>query len=125
MNVERLTEIAEWLEAGAPEVREAGIVCFDMGSWSSIDAERCGTICCIGGYAQERFGASVMREPGNDDLTYKQAGQLLGLSRFDAWNLFQPPGIEFEEINSSWAARTIRHLLATGTVDWNATREAV
>jgi len=119
MNVERLTEIAEWLDRGAPERRVSGGVIngFDMESFYD-DHAACGTTCCIAGAAVAfHKGYSALDAWNVDDI----AQELLGLTREQAGELF------FSGFGSTpqHAASVIRHLIATGTVDWNATREAV
>lgn len=54
MNKERLEEVAQWLEAGAPERK------FNMNrlldtSMSSAEKNWCGTECCIAGYVVTRY----------------------------------------------------------------------
>ncbi len=119
MNVERLTEIAEWLDQGAPErVVEGGVIHgFDMDHFLDKAAD-CGTTCCIAGAAiafNEGFHAA---SSWNADSS---AQKILGLTNSQAMDLF------FDGYDSTpqHAAVVIRHLIATGTVDWNATRVAV
>jgi len=47
INVEALTEIAEWLEAGAPH--RNGVHSFDMNEGISWKNTQCNTVCCIAG----------------------------------------------------------------------------
>jgi hypothetical protein len=83
MNIERLTAIAEWLEAGAPE--RDGVQYFDMKWWNS-DLKSitgyCGTVCCIGGAASLWW--STCRY--SDD----HAAEALGLNYSTANQLFYP-----------------------------------
>ena len=119
----RLDEIATWLETGAGEVPNTDIVGFDMTYWIYRMENACGTVCCIGGYVQERFASYV--GPG-EGLGYAGAGALLGLDPIQSCHLFDPyPKLDLGDVTPRWAARTIRHLIATGTVDWNATRHAL
>jgi hypothetical protein len=123
MNIERLTAIAEWLEAGAPE--RDGVQYFDMKWWNS-DLKSitgyCGTVCCIGGAASLWW--STCRY--SDD----HAAEALGLNYSTANQLFYPTDSDQIDLmdavgsNAAWAARCVRNLIATGYVDWEGTREA-
>jgi hypothetical protein len=120
----RLIEIAEWLEAGAP-VR-GKVVGFDMGTVMHEDI--CGTVCCIAGAAIQFFTPFRSLTAYSDDVLgtpYGKYGQReLGLTESQAQALFCPPG-SYSKPNAytpDWAARTIRHFLATGIVDWEATK---
>lgn len=123
MNVDKLTEIAEWLEAGAPErdyVNE-----FHMANF--IRANGCGTSCCIAGAAVqfECHGAcGSTLDTYSAPEVYKAAKGLLGLSEETAQELFYAESIQddrfkgLNDIGPQWAARVIRHLIATGRVEW-------
>lgn len=115
MNIDRLTTIAEWLEAGAP--RRDGVDGFDMRAWRDPFAS-CGTTCCIAGAAVEFFGNG-----GRDDIAYT-AARLLGLEELPWMRLFIPAfrKARIGDITPAWAARCIRKLIATGEVDWEGTR---
>lgn len=145
MNVELLTNIAEWLEAGAPEAYHG--FGFDMRWWKMTgDAmdpfgdesrETCGTTCCIAGAAIELSGVmSGFSEWTNGADCEYVARSVLGLteeqaqSLFDPWLddyrnrpnpmamlLFDEAGIR-QPINPRAAAKVVRHLIATGEVDW-------
>lgn len=150
MNRERLIELAEWLEAGAPH--KDGVDKFDMEV--GIAYSSCGTACCIAGAATQFFGGErgkeLAREAREDyevevefdeyargeacfygsrgPLSY--AIELLELDTDQARSLFIPrdsvDGIEFDnnQITPEWAGRTVRHLIETGKVDWRATKDA-
>lgn len=152
MNVQRLTKIAEWLEAGAPHV---GIVTgFDMQNFiregDAIGTNECGTSCCIAGAAvqfkqqrehRRRYrntselvgmlweNEKLRSEYGNSSEHHEAAflaRKDLGLTADQARKLFYGNykqrrcwrQIPLHEINAAWAARTIRHLIKTGKVDW-------
>lgn len=146
MNIERLTAIAEWLENGAPHVR------FDMSKGFAIEVDPndvtnvCGTSCCLAGAAVQFFDAPkekteelLTEVKDNEDLEddnyfveyeweniFNEAMQLLGLDHETAYALFRPDNGYggLDRFNDpAWAARTIRHLIATGEVDWAATKE--
>lgn len=158
MNIDRLTKLAEWLEAGAKHER----IHFDMTRGlafkitEDFDPKKpadCDTSCCIAGAAvqffggdarltrsaesaQERTDLGFLREDGFTESGWlsisNAAADLLDLDGDDFYcseKLFEPQqwfGGELEDFNDpAWAARTIRHLIATGEVDWNATRAPV
>lgn len=118
MNVERLTVIAEWLEAGAKPRRfvKGG---FNM-SWF-FGENNCGTTCCIGGAAQAFFGLRLPKFLAEN----RDPQKILGLTDMQADELFyeltwvQRNTFEQERAH---AARCIRNLIATGKVDWKGTR---
>jgi len=119
MNVERLTEIAEWLEAGAPA--RNGVGGFDMSDFSQ--PAECGTAFCIAGAVLQWHypGGFEAADEGVESLG-TAAGAILGLSYRQRTDLFFPS--LFDTTDTEHAARVVRHLIATGEVDWNATREA-
>lgn len=135
MNIDRLTEIAEWLEAGAPE--KCNISGFNMNTFG--EKSSCGTVCCIAGSANafhfesigEKWNVYDLDDPG-------LASTLLGLTEDQSYRLFYPEswagnvGCRNPELKLDWkgeqpwhnispqhAARVIRNLIATGDVDWN------
>lgn len=108
----------------------------------------CTTQCCIAGATVQFFGAikgwnvtpddvldlghiNYEAEDPEDALVYEQgwdttfayAKELLELTHEQAEALFLPGHSEgLSEFNDpAWAARTIRHFIATGVVDWDAT----
>lgn len=152
LNVELFDRIATWLEAGAPHEQNRGMV-FDMvpqiavTSGSTAD-NWCGSACCIAGAAISLGAPEViadkLREGEHNVLgeslinvqIWHNARNLLGLTSFQADMLFAPFDIEIDElededtrlpqadeITAKWAARTIRHLIASGEVNWGATEE--
>jgi hypothetical protein len=124
MNVERLTELAEWLEAGAP-IRN-GVDGYDISDFSQ--PAECGTAFCLAGAViQWHFPGgleSAESSPGVLRLS-APAMEILGLSRDQANALFFPVGLCGEEYtDTAYAARVLRHLIATGEVAWSAMLEA-
>ena len=146
MNIERLTKIAEWLEGGAKHVN----ISFDMTkglviteeALSAKDPTACGTVCCIAGaaiafnpgavnkpalfgehnyYAKDEIGEYTKCEV-NWERVFRNGMQVLGLTEVQAWKLFTPRGLSVYN-DPAWAARTIRRLIATGEVDWEAARD--
>ena len=125
MHVERLTELAEWLEAGAPH--KGNVDGFNMNVFEANDVPGCGTVCCIAGAANQFFGNDGSRE--NDSFHADDyAAARLDLDKQIAEDLFfvnaYGESIDRCDITPAWAARTIRHLIATGEVDWEHTRKA-
>lgn len=127
MNAERLTAIAEWLEAGAPE--RDGVAGFDMRDF--IDRRSCGTYCCIAGAAVAMFEPSLFlnNNPYTGDTL---ATEILDLDEDTADALFYALGASTDAMDwspavvaddAAWAARCVRKLIATGKVDWPGTRE--
>lgn len=135
MNRERLTKLAQWLQAGAPHKR----VQFNMnllGNFSDKEGNsrvapttpECTAACCIAGAAAVFFGTT-------DEVTdaYRRGGEgwrvlgarLLEMDYDEACKLFYPDskwpciGPGYEEIKPEDAAKVIHHLLETGLVDWS------
>lgn len=141
MNVERLNEIALWLEGGAKHVDANGNqVVFDMEKiW--LQTPSCGTVCCIAGAALQFYNnaRALAKEDGYGDIfiatdfgvmstsTVDEAAALLGIDEVRARRLFEPHEFSYvdraSEIDASWAARCIRKLITTGEVDWLSTRQ--
>lgn len=135
MNIDKLTEIAEWLEAGAPE--RDGVVKFNMKNF--IVPEGCGTACCIAGAVVQFSSALPFRSSKHfyveSPLSIRDAAEsLLGLDYHESEELFYAPSVleKFEDelphgadaldmITPAWAARCIRNLIETGKVDWLGT----
>lgn len=122
MNRELLTQIAKWLEAGAPHVR--GIDRFDMNRFvytQEQGSNSCGTSCCIAGAAEQfnrvNKGLPPFANLEMDDM--ENTKELLGLSPEVGKQLFYAPGYDIKAILPHQAAITIRHLLYTGKVDWS------
>jgi hypothetical protein len=151
MHIERLTELAEWLEAGAPH--KNGVVAFDMNV--GVAHNGCGTVCCIAGAAVQFFSplasdyasdaedsydqAVLENDYNNGEATLasqcdflrvgRDAQALLGLDLETAEALFKPESEHWgeaiwDEITPMKAARVVRHLIATGRVDWDIVQPA-
>lgn len=118
MNKERILAVADAITS------EEGRKHFNMEHWlrhnnrsygalpSNTALTSCGTTACIAGWVVHLFG-----KPG-DDLT-TEAESLLDLSRAQAANLFIPTiNKAYEDITPDEAAIVLRHLAATGEVDW-------
>jgi len=113
MNKERLSIIADWLEAGGDNKDGYG---FNMDHWiaeGSVDytGGKCGTAMCIGGAANTFFGGLKAESLG------------LGLSSdigSVADQLCYPCDIAtpWDKITPQAAATVVRHLITFGVVDW-------
>ena len=127
-NVSILEEVADWLEAGAKHTVDHPIN-FDMRYF--YRKNHCGSVACIA-------GAIVQFNNGVDLDTLELSGILLeaksvaNLTDEESNYLFAPAddpeqledyGVCHEDIDSHWAARTIRHFIKTGIVDWVETAE--
>ena len=146
MHIPRLTQLAEWLEAGAPH--KDGVDRFDMGHGVTVTS--CGTACCIAGAATQFFGGEVGQNllqkakhdyeektkerhlsprgeapwEGHDRISgvFDRAMELLELDLGEARELFTPELIDpdfWALITPAEAAQTIRQMIATGEVDWS------
>lgn len=148
MNIDALTEIAEWLEAGAPH--KGDLTGFDMTTYGLHNS--CGTVACIAGAAVDFHRADLFqRALGSWSeapiAVPPVAREILGLTYNQSEVLFCPcddtdedypddrgdlcevyfeddedqDWIRHGDIDAAWAARTIRHLIATGRVNWRVT----
>ena len=115
MNIERLGEIATWLEAGAPE--KDGAVGFDMNEWGVISVggrvNKCGSVCCIGGAAVQWY------EKGIVGYFSDSACRVLDLDAHTGNELFYPAFASYDKITPAMAAIVVRDLIATGEVNWD------
>ena len=125
MNKERLTEVALWLEAGAPERK------FNMNRFLNTDTTNgCGTECCIAGYAVTKYAPEQVISAEMYGTADDLARDLLGLSNEDAGQLFyakSPLGYSYtghwEDISPYDAAIVVRNFIKTGQVDWSLALE--
>ena len=131
MHYLRLETLAAWLEAGD----EYDGPTFDMSL--GLRLSECGTRACLAGTAVQFFDpawratfANLPSAGGQIDWPQlkAKARNLLGLSPSQADRLFEPKhnshtfqGSEADNLEMAWAARTIRHLIATGEANWDAT----
>ena len=143
LNIAALDRVAKWLEAGAPHTATPGgipVTGFDMSRGVAIDADACGTVCCIAGAVCQFEGVTnaevadmLAADEGNwRELSWwglggvaVQAQEILGLTSEQAESLFTPDGYadaetdaEYRPLTAALAARVIRHLIATGDVNW-------
>ena len=144
----RLTELAEILERAdegenfkaylqiTPHNMQAVELGFDMDVWFKQEQEDgvevdyagavlhggCDTVCCIGGTANFVWSKDRTRGTIGNDW---QAKELLGLEWEEGEMLFYPRGYwlitDQRQLAAANAAKVIRHLIATGIVDWGIT----
>lgn len=145
MNIERLTEMADWLEAGAPhvvfrmdhgrETVDAILEDFDLYDYGSteeynmITEERdtkglgkCGTVCCIAGYAVEAYGSDAQR--AEEYMSWKHVKNI-AMEAFDlpvseyinhmGHDLFDPD-LAPDNCTPQQAARAVRNCIASGGI---------
>lgn len=144
MHIERLTKIAEWLEGGAVHENltfdmDSGLVLTEK-AWAAGDLAACGTSCCIAGAAVAFFsgdedknillsgeaswvGRHHDRREAGWYAVRQLAQDLLGLDYGEANKLFTPRIYSLMAVDAAWAARTVRHLIETGAVEWDYNRE--
>lgn len=133
--VKALTDVAEWLEAGAPHVTVdetlETIAKFDMSEVSGYNG--CGTVCCIAGAVvsfnplefpqfcepNSRVWYKVnevhVAEHAEGDV-FTDARKYLGMSEDDAEALFVPD--DMHERTAKEGAEVIRHFIKTGVAKW-------
>jgi hypothetical protein len=149
LNVERLTELAFWLEAGAPHKGMVKGFNIAVGVQARAgETPDCGTVCCIAGAATQFFNdedgylrnsAFIEASHGHDGSTgeapwpevFDKAQHLLGLDYDQARELFVPIGASGDGIygfgDGNWedyndpklAAKVIRNLIETNEVNWD------
>ena len=130
MNPERILAVADAIEKHT--IPELG---FNMGYFFGHDGElpdlsghNCGTTACIGGYARTLMVGSVHKADQGSyeldegkwlDIDFTTVNQLFYASNHPAANKSNGTwATEFKSITPEQAVRTLRHLAATGTVDW-------
>jgi hypothetical protein len=116
MNKARILALAEVIEK-QPHVHPDDAEGFSMSDWF----HPCGTPSCLGGWTIHLF---VKKGHTTADPTQFRARGLLGLSQTEALDLFLPRLEQiresYDKITPAHAAFTLRHLAATGEVDWGA-----
>ena len=127
MNKERLEEVAQWLEAGAPERKFNMNLLLDEEK-GSANKNWCGTECCIAGYVVTRY----IPQDVNFDMIEEDATKLLGLKESVSDALFYPKvlgsddysdslGLHFgywEDITPIQAAQAVRNVMKHNNPLW-------
>jgi len=120
MNKERLEEVAQWLEAGAPE-RTFNMNRLLNDEAGSPDNNWCGTECCIAGYVVTRY----IPQDVNLDSIEKDARDLLGLDYHLSDALFYPKVLGSEDSFDDWedithiqAAQAVRNVMEHNNPLW-------
>lgn len=137
MNVENILKLAEVLESPAAEEH------FDMSSWLDHNGDHdlpdeitynemikdCGTVACIAGWATVLAkGDEIVKE---ENYEFGIGADYLDLEYTQAKHLFTPGvfiTVDGEEVSAyaatpKQAAKVLRHLAATGEVDWDVACE--
>lgn len=129
MNIANILKLADFLDMASPEPEFnnhlgeyvytfANGEGYSMGIWDS-EGRTCNTVGCIGGWA-----AAFAKEDGDYSLSRRSAAQnWLGITLIQDTALFTPMGWHSPEHAKEYtpqrAARVLRHLAATGNVDWS------
>jgi hypothetical protein len=133
MNVDNILKLAEVLESDAAAAH------FNMGEWFHHDGDHalplgvtvaeaiqdCGTVACIAGWAVVAFHSAEELRDVNFDLAAIAANDL-GLSSYRAMEIFTPGSaphvvecdLPVYHATPKQAAKLLRHLAATGEIDW-------
>lgn len=130
MNKKHLAVLADWLERGAPHAHIHFNMCTyltpidkdgnDLPYFSPVE-DICSTACCMAGALVQTYAPEKLVTDGR--ISYispisEVAARLAGLPSPQAFQLFIPPNIPLASITAQKAAKVVRHLIATGTVDW-------
>lgn len=132
MNIERINLLADTIEQH--RIKDLGFNMMAFASSCEISPEldrsghSCGTTACIGGHAVALAHAdwtlsdlAAADDVGSSHLLHNDARDWLGITEDQADCLFykSPKGVPFEMTTPAMAVKTLRHLAATGVVDWN------
>jgi hypothetical protein len=114
VNVAECLDLADFLESLPEEL-------FDMGKFAPYE---CGTPACIGGWLARNNSEEFLASPlSTTDFGAKK----LGLTYDQAYTLFVGgsyfPKFSIFNANNQQAAKILRHLAATGEVDWSVAFE--
>lgn len=122
MNVENILRVAQAIEdAAKPDAKPEIGFCMNWWDHDLDDEDRyygrdmtghgCGTVCCIGGWTDRLFGETNSEE---------ETAARLGLSPEDGERLFYADELfaRMKDITPTHAVAVLRHLAATGVVDW-------
>lgn len=123
MNIENIHRLADYLDT----LNEVAPARFNMNQWYA--EHPCGTIGCIAGHAM------VLLDPRGAQWNWKpyNAAEHLGLvcNQLErSVELFTPDedilrecGLDYRGVRANHAAKVLRHLAATGKVDWTILKE--
>lgn len=118
----RLEALANWLEKGgeSPHI-QFGMYTYltlldEDGNETFDENQACGSVCCMAGALAQTFGNIKTTIHGHG--IFDVARELVGLNLNDAVDLFVP-ALDLHSITPRQAARVVRHLLATGEIDWS------
>ncbi|WP_022697888.1 hypothetical protein [Euryhalocaulis caribicus] len=102
MDTERILFLADYIESHPEQ--------FDMRELDHL----CGAPCCIAGHANALWGGKC--------CSGDSAKEILGLSDTQKNHLFfmSRTGLDLGEVGAPLGAAVLRHLAATGEVDWSA-----
>lgn len=127
MNIANINRLADYLDA----LNEAAPGRFNMNQWYA--EHPCGTVGCIAGHAMvlldpkgaiwgwkpshaaAHLGLDIASSPKHDDI----AEELFAPDEVD---LKEACGHDYRSIRANHAAKVLRHLAATGKVDWSVLR---
>ncbi len=117
--------VLTWLDAGAQHVSGVGFNMTQFQTPSAYDYAdaKCGTACCIAG-ALAQFNGIKVRAGANQGIG--DVAKALGMTPEQEYYLFwgtdvnDDPIVNLGSITPAMAAKTIRHFLATGEVEWVA-----
>lgn len=118
----RLAVLADWLEAGgeSPHIKfgmYTYLTFLDKNGNETPDKdEACGSICCMAGALAQTFGDRMAMRKGTSIM--QCARELVGMNALDAMELFVPSMLDLRAVTPRQAARVVRHLIATGEIDW-------
>lgn len=139
----RLEQVQEWLADGAPhkEIELNGEKLLPITRFNihqTVRRDDCGTVCCIAGAVcqfnapfdireldQHKWVAFYENEDDSHEGVSARAQNLLGISHFDACELFEPSDIDWDDITPAVAAELLKTYMATGEINWIAAKEVV
>lgn len=111
MNIDRINALADLIEK-QPHSKKSDPSGFNMEYWQHT----CGTPSCIAGWAVHMSGKDI-----NVGTVMGDAQRWLGLNDVIGDSLFMANGLRSGKrwfIQPAYAAAVLRHLAATGDVDW-------
>lgn len=118
MNVERILQLADFIEKLPPERFDITLWIYAPRCLASYEEliQDCGTCACIGGWTQILFNA-----PYESTLEYSHSAfELLGLTEPEAERLFCPPDFHDSSLYpQDRVVRTLRRLAETGEILWD------